>query len=105
MLPEGMPKLTPKERIILELLVGADEMYGLEIVEASNNEVGRGSVYVFLDRLEERGMVNSDLEKRPPNMAGNPRRLYKVTGHGKYVLSLYKQWEAFVAGQTAGTLT
>jgi DNA-binding PadR family transcriptional regulator len=102
LLPEGIPKLSAKERIILEMLVDSPDMYGLEIVEASNKEIGRGSVYVFLDRLEERGLVSSELEKRPQNMAGNPRRLYKASGQGARAVSLLRQWEAFAAGEPAG---
>jgi DNA-binding PadR family transcriptional regulator len=104
-LPEGIPKLTAKERIILEMLVDSPDMYGLEIVEASNREIGRGSVYVFLDRLEDRGLVTSELELRPANTAGNARRMYRPTGEGARAIGLLRRWDAFVSGALAGGVT
>jgi DNA-binding PadR family transcriptional regulator len=90
--PQEPVRLTPKEREILKLLVGHDaEMYGLEMVARSEGRLGRGSIYVLLDRLEERGLVSSRLEERPPGTSGAARRLYRPTGYGRRVFHLWEE--------------
>lgn len=85
-------RLTLKEHEILKLLIGhSAEMYGLEMVARSEGRIGRGSVYVLLDRLEERGLVSSRLEPRTPGTSGIARRLYRPTGHGRRVFQLWEE--------------
>jgi DNA-binding PadR family transcriptional regulator len=62
-------------------------MYGLEIVEASKNTIKRGSVYVLVGRLEEKGFVKAQLPKADPTHPGLPRRIYKLTAEGMRVLA------------------
>ena len=76
-------KLSASETLILKLLRRRRQMYGLEIVRASDGAIARGSVYVLLDRLEEKGFVTSWLEDKPPHVPGIARRLYKATKRGK----------------------
>jgi PadR family transcriptional regulator, regulatory protein PadR len=78
--------LSRKERLILKLLLGAaHDLYGLEMVEASAGELKRGTIYVTLQRMQEKGLVDSRPEPRDPPEIGIPRRLYSVSGHGKRV--------------------
>jgi DNA-binding PadR family transcriptional regulator len=94
-------RLTAKEREILKLLIGhGAEMYGLEMVARSEGRLGRGSIYVLLDRLEERGLVSSRVEDRPAGTSGIARRLYRPTGHGRRVFQLWEELQ----GLTPGTL-
>jgi DNA-binding PadR family transcriptional regulator len=51
------------ESLVMELLRGR-ERYGLELVERSNGALKRGSVYVILARMEEKGFVESRQEER-----------------------------------------
>jgi len=81
-----LPTLSPKESLILELLTGAGEMYGLELVAASSGGLKRGTVYVTLGRMEEKGYITSRLEGAPPAGGGLPRRLYVPTPLGREVL-------------------
>jgi PadR family transcriptional regulator PadR len=77
-----LPELTRKEFVAMNLLVGAPKpMYGLQMVEASDGELKRGTVYVTLNRLEEKGYITSRKEAERPGIA-QPRRLYKATGLG-----------------------
>ena len=87
--PAPLPTLSPKESLILELLVGAKEMYGLELVAASGGALKRGTVYVTLGRMEEKGYVESRLEAAPPAAGGLPRRIYAPTPLGREVLSAW----------------
>ena len=49
-------RLSEKEAIVLRLLMTkAKEMYGLELVAESGGELRRGTVYVKLSDLEDRG--------------------------------------------------
>jgi len=84
-----VPTLPPKEALILELLVQQQEMYGLELVAASRRRLKRGTVYVTLGRMEDKGYVLSRLEPAPPDAGGLPRRVYEPTAFGRRVL---KAW-------------
>jgi PadR family transcriptional regulator PadR len=87
---EKLPSLSGREALIMELLLQtpAVEMYGLELVRASENRLKRGTVYVTLGRLEEKGYLTSREEEPQPGASGIPRRLYRVTGHGQCVFEL-----------------
>ena len=79
-------RLSPKEALILDLLRGS-ERYGLELVTASDGALKRGTVYVTLGRMEEKGLIVSRVEDETPVNGGLPRRLYKPTPFGKQLLS------------------
>jgi PadR family transcriptional regulator, regulatory protein PadR len=82
--------LSAKEWLILELLIDRDhEMYGLELVAASRRRLKRGTVYVTLGRMEEKGYITSHAEPAPPDAGGLPRRLYQPTTLGRRVLSAW----------------
>lgn len=85
-----VPFISGKEALILGLLVGGPELYGLEMVDASSGELKRGTVYVTLQRLEEKGLIESRREARVAPEVGIPRRLYRITGYGERVLAAYE---------------
>jgi DNA-binding PadR family transcriptional regulator len=76
------PTLSGKESVILDLLSERGEMYGLELVEAAGGQLKRGTVYVTLGRMEQKGYVESHPEERHPGAIGLPRRLYRPTPLG-----------------------
>jgi DNA-binding PadR family transcriptional regulator len=86
MTAESVPTLPDKERLILELLVSGGTMFGLQLVEASRGRLKRGTVYVTLGRMEEKGYVESEQEPRTPGAIGLPRRLYRPTSLGERAL-------------------
>ena len=81
--------LSAKESLILELLVRDREMYGLQLVAESRRRLKRGTVYVTLGRMEEKGFVTSHLEDEPPAQGGMPRRLYEPTAYGRELLAAW----------------
>jgi DNA-binding PadR family transcriptional regulator len=85
--PSRLPSLSGKERVILELLGRSRKMYGLELVAASAGVLKRGTVYVTLGRMEEKGYVTSLLEDASPPQGGLPRRLYEATPYGRELLA------------------
>ncbi len=83
---QEFPKLSHKEFIILQMLTEQTEMYGLEMVETSLGDLKRGTVYVTLQRMGEKGLVESREEHRTNGEIGIARRIYKATGLGQRVL-------------------
>jgi DNA-binding PadR family transcriptional regulator len=77
--------LPPKEALILDLLIRAGELYGLELVARSRRQLKRGTVYVTLGRMEAKGLITSRLEPRAPDEGGLPRRIYEPTAGGRRV--------------------
>ena len=73
--------VSPKELLVLELL-RHQELYGLQLVAASRGRLKRGTVYVTLGRMEEKGYITSKLDA-PPSAGGLPRRIYAVTALGR----------------------
>src|SRR2546425_12678486 len=84
-----VPRLSPKETLILELLIDGRELYGLQLVAASRRRLKRGTVYVTLGRMEQKGYVTSRLEDAPPDAGGLPRRVYQPTALGRRVLAAW----------------
>jgi PadR family transcriptional regulator PadR len=80
--------LSDKEHLILQLLSSGGEMYGLELVGASRKRLKRGTVYVTLGRMEEKGYISSRLADEATPGGGLPLRLYQPTGLGRRLLVL-----------------
>ena len=92
-------KLSPKELVIMRLLLEESKgLYGLEIVSRSNNAIKRGSVYVLLDRLEDKGFVTSKRVDPPKSQGGLARPLYSPTGEGMRIVDAYNAFEASLDG-------
>ena len=72
------------EDLILDLLIRDGQAYGLELVAASGGRLKRGSIYVTLGRMEQKGLVTSTLDERPGE--GPPRRIYAATAAGRRAL-------------------
>lgn len=89
---EKILTLSGKEALVLELLLRnpAAEMYGLELVRGSGSRLKRGTVYVTLSRMEDKGYLKSRQEEPQPDASGIPRRLYRATGYGQKV---YEAWQ------------
>jgi len=85
----SIPTLSAKERLILELLVEHYELYGLQLVDSSRRRLKRGTVYVTLGRMEDKGYVTSPREEAPADAGGLPRRMYRATPLGRRVLEAW----------------
>ena len=82
---DDLPRLSAIETLILDLLAEESEMYGLELVETSKQRIKRGTVYVTLARMEQKGYVCSQQEARASGAIGLPRRMYRATPLGARV--------------------
>ncbi len=80
--------LSPKELLVLELLREQDS-YGLQLVAASNGRLKRGTVYVTLGRMEDKGYITSTLDAPPSGAGGLPRRIYAATALGRRMFAAW----------------
>ena len=88
-----LPSLSATERLIVELLSEHEELFGLRMVELSGGRLKRGTVYVTLGRMQEKGYLESRQEPRPEGAIGLPRRLYRPTGLAIRILAAWKTAE------------
>ena len=72
--------------VLLALIRLGEDAYGVpisrEIEEKSGREVALGSVYATLERLEEKGLVSSDLGEPTPERGGRAKKYFRVTARG-----------------------
>jgi DNA-binding PadR family transcriptional regulator len=93
---------TPSEMIVMRILQGAPTgAYGLEIVSDSAGAVKRGSVYVLLGRLEEKGFVRVLPGKKSRDLQAPTRPQYQLTAEGSRVLSVASAIGMRLAGARA----
>lgn len=72
--------------VLLAILRLGDAAYAPAILEEIEARTGRppspGSMYVTLDRLEDKGLLRSRLVDADGERAGRPRRYVSVTAYG-----------------------
>ena len=72
--------------VLLALMRLGEDAYGVpisrEIEQQCGREVALGSVYAALERLEEKGLVASDLGAPTPERGGRAKRYFHVTRKG-----------------------
>jgi len=94
-----LPRFSATERLIVELLAEHEELFGLRMVELSDGRLKRGTVYVTLGRMHEKGYLESRQEPLPEGAIGLPRRLYRPTGFAMRVLAAWRAAEqVYVTG-------
>jgi DNA-binding PadR family transcriptional regulator len=82
---DGFPGEFEQMLLLAILRLGAGA-YGAalmrELRRAADRRVSRGSVYVTLDRMQEKGWVTSESSAPLPERGGRPRRVVSVTPAG-----------------------
>ena len=91
-----MVTLPPKERLILDLLTEQPD-FGLRLVERSDGALKRGTVYVTLGRMQQKGLVRSETETPAPGAIGLPRRIYYATPLGERARRAWSRLTAALA--------
>ena len=79
------PALSGKEFTIMQMLLDEGEMFGLEMVDVSDGELKKGTIYVTLQRMTDKDLLESREEERPENENGIARRMYSPTVYGERV--------------------
>jgi DNA-binding PadR family transcriptional regulator len=77
------PTLSHKEFIILEMLINNNQMFGLEMVDSSDGQLKKGTIYVTLQRMSVKKLIESRQEVRGGNEIGIARRIYTTTPFGE----------------------
>ena len=85
------PTLPDRERMILEWLVTGGPQFGLQLVAGSDGKLKRGTVYVTLARMQQKGFIESEQEPQARGAIGLPRRIYRATALGKRALRAWTQ--------------
>jgi DNA-binding PadR family transcriptional regulator len=80
------------EQLVLSAVLGLGKnAYPVPVHEAvtrmSAREVSHGSVYVTLERLEDKGYLVSRLGDPTPERGGRPKRFYRMLAAGERVLA------------------
>ena len=75
-----------EQMVLLAVLCAAQEggdAYGVtvhgELERRTKRRVARGAVYMTLDRLEKKGLLDSHLTDPTPERGGRAKRCYRVT--------------------------
>lgn len=104
---DGLPNLSRAEACILSLALRrpAEKVYGLRLVKDSGGVLKRGGIYVTLDRMEEKGYVESEVEESTGGERRRPRRLYWVTGYGLRVYEAARARACQTFGLDGGAVT
>jgi DNA-binding PadR family transcriptional regulator len=73
-------------QVLLAIMRLGNDAYGVPIADtietASGREVAAGSIYITLDRLEEKGLVMSRTGESTPERGGRAKTYFRVTGKG-----------------------
>ena len=100
-----------EQMLLLAVMRLGTEAYGVglmkELETRAGRRVSRGSVYVTLDRLEEKGWITSDMSASRPERGGRPRRIVSVTPEGVDALrksraALLSLWDGLEQALDAG---
>ncbi len=94
----GRATLGEFEHLVLATALRVKDAYGAELIRELEARTGRkvqgGALYVTLDRLEAKGLIESRLDDPTEQRAGRPKRFIDVTPRG--VRALAEQREAFL---------
>jgi PadR family transcriptional regulator len=95
-----IPQMADTELLILNALQQG-EQFPLRLADRSEGLVKRGTVYVTLQRMEKKGLVESRLEPVIRGATGRPRRWYQPSAYGRQVFAAWQLAErAFEAPAT-----
>lgn len=77
--------------LLLAILRLKDDAYGAtirrELIQCAKKDVAVGAIYTGLDRLEEKGFVESWMSEPTAKRGGRGKRLYRVTPTGRRALA------------------
>lgn len=79
-----------EELVLLMVTLLKDDAYGLAVCDEIKEQTGRsatiGAVHATLNRLEDKGFVESHLGDPTKERGGRRKRLFKLTAFGKKTL-------------------
>ncbi len=96
--------------VLLAVIRIRDDAYGVpiarELEAASGKEVGIGSVYAALERLQDKGLVSSSVGDPTPERGGRAKQYFQVTSKGRTAArearrTFDKLWQPAMRGSSA----
>ncbi|MEZ2444753.1 PadR family transcriptional regulator PadR [Chitinophaga sp. W3I9] len=79
-----------EELVLLTIAALTNEAYSVAVCDELSNHTGRsvklGVVHSVLNRLEEKGLVKSELGEATKARGGKRKRFYQLTMHGQAAL-------------------
>ena len=91
-----------EQMVLLAILQLEGNAYALSVLreldKSAGRRVSRGALYKTLERLEDKGFVEWEVEETTPGRGGHPRRRFQVTPAGVSALqtsrdALYRLWQ------------
>ncbi|NRB51377.1 MAG: helix-turn-helix transcriptional regulator [Saprospiraceae bacterium] len=83
-----------QEIVMLAILVLDDNAYGVsiqkELKQRLNRDCSRGALHTALTRLQEKGLISSEMGGASAVRGGRRKRYYTVTNKGKVTLKAAK---------------
>ncbi len=84
-----------EEVVLLAVAIRSGEAYGAAVVTEIEQQMGRsvnlGAVHSALNRLQEKGLVRSEMGGMTAERGGRRKRLYSVTAAGRRALEEIRQ--------------
>lgn len=84
-----------EEIVLLAVAIQSGDAYGAAVVSEIEQQMKRsvnlGAVHSALNRLQEKGLVSSEMGGVTPERGGRRKRLYSVTAYGKRALEEIRQ--------------
>jgi PadR family transcriptional regulator PadR len=78
--------------VLLSVMRRGEDAYGLAVKEELESVAGRvpssGALYTTLDRLEKKGLLESEAGESTEARGGRPRRYFRLTAEGRASLAL-----------------
>lgn len=90
-----------EQMVLLAILRLEGEAFALSVLRELDDQAGRrvsrGALYKTLERLDEKGLVEWEVEETVPGRGGHPRRRFTVTTEGVRALqtsrdALHRLW-------------
>jgi PadR family transcriptional regulator PadR len=84
-----------EEVVLLAVAIRSGDAYGAAVVGEIEQQMGRsvnlGAVHSALNRLQEKGLVSSEMGGMTPERGGRRKRLFVVTAYGRRALEEMRQ--------------
>ncbi len=90
-----------EELILLAVQHLGDDAYGVPIgdaVEAAGRNIAVGTLYITIDRLEKKGLLEGRQSEATPERGGKSRRYFRLTGNGSSALDAAESRRARLRG-------
>ncbi len=90
-----------EQMVLLAILRLEDDAFALSVLRELDKQAGRrvsrGALYKTLERLDDKGFVEWEVEEATPGRGGHPRRRFSVTSPGVRALrtsrdALHRLW-------------